>query len=157
MAAEIMEMKMEACPPARLIGRRYDRPGDWGEWWANGWFDALEALGVPPVYGDAYLSAQNAQDGSHWIGMLFPEGTQTPEGFACADIPAADYAVFYLRGDEQSGELFGEEPRRRCMAMLEQAGMKSGAWRIDRCSCPRFTTPDGQGRVILDVLIMKEG
>ena len=77
MAAEILEIAREACPAARLIGRRYEGAANWGEWWENGWFETLEKIPALPFNGDAYIGARQ-ETGVHWIGMLFPAGTAVP-------------------------------------------------------------------------------
>ena len=69
MAAEILEIAREACPAARLIGRRYEGAANWGEWWENGWFETLEKIPALPFNGDAYIGARR-EAGVHWIGML---------------------------------------------------------------------------------------
>ena len=40
--AEIIKIYREEIPAMRFIGKKYDDFGNWGEWFANGWFDEIE-------------------------------------------------------------------------------------------------------------------
>ena len=58
--------------------------------------------------------------------MLFPEKTNAPNGFGYVDIDSLDFAICWIYGNNQSGELV-------C---------------FERYNCPRFTSPDEKGNVI---------
>ena len=53
------------------------------------------------------------------------------------------------------GELFGKEDK--CWTKLNEDGYKviaddeGACWFFERYGCPRFTTPDEKGNVILDI------
>lgn len=151
MAAEIVEIKVESWPACLLIGKRGT---NWGEWWGNDWFSPLEKNPALPQNGDAYIGAVRITNGApeRWIGMYFPEGTPVPEGYGAASIPAMRYAVCYLRAQEGSGDFYTQETHSRCLAALKEQGLvrREDDWCFERCNCPRFTTPDDQGRVVLD-------
>ena len=51
--AEIIRVFRETMPPVRFIGKKYADFAHWGEWFANGWFDELEAAmgGVEAITG----------------------------------------------------------------------------------------------------------
>lgn len=161
--AEIIKCFKEHLPALRLIGKRYidsdrDSHGSfgnkWGEWFKNGWFSEIEKLGALPENGDAYLGAMKCINGKfvYWIGMFFPAETTVPEGFAYADIPEGDIATCYIYGREDSGELYGLEAHNACMEEIAKKGWKlqKDPWFFERYNCPRFTTPDEHGKVILD-------
>jgi len=154
MAAEILEIKKEHCPAARLIGKRYEGAPNWGEWWANGWFDQLETQPRLPFNGDAYFGMVRIANGmpERWIGMLFAPDTPIPEGFEAVDIPPVDYAVCYLRAKEGSPDFYTPETHSQCLEAIQAKGMTrfEDNWCLERCQCPRFTTPDEKGNVILD-------
>ncbi len=162
MGAEIIKVYKEHLPALRLIGKRYtdsDRVdgnfgAKWGEWFENGWFDEIEKLGVLPENGDAYLGAMRNVDDSfeYWIGMFFPAGTPVPEGYDFADIPEGDIAVCWVYGNKDNGELYGFEPHIMCINEISQRGwlLQNKPWFFERYNCPRFTTPDEKGNVILD-------
>ncbi len=154
MPVDILEIKQEHCPRACLIGKRYEAAPDWGEWWANDLFAKLEVHPRLPFNGDAYIGAVRIANGKpeRWIGMFFPEGTPVPEGFEAAEIPPMDYAVCYLRAKEGSGEFYTPETHQRCLAALRAQNLtrREDDWCFERYQCPRFTTPDNAGNVILD-------
>ena len=154
MAVQILEIKKEHCPAARLIGKRYEAAPNWGQWWANGWFDRLEAQPRLPFNDDAYFGMVRIADGKpeRWIGMLFPPETPVPEGFEAADIPPVDYAVCYLKDKEGSPDFYSPETHQACLEAIRAAGMTrfEDNWCFERYQCPRFTAPDENGSVILD-------
>lgn len=154
MAVKILEIKNETCPAARFIGKRYNNGVGWGEWWTNGWFDILERIPGLPINDDGYIGAARINNGSleYWIGMFFPEGTAVPEGFEYVDMEPLDYAVFYLFGSETNGELTSIDAHNMCLEALNERGIKrkENGWWFERYNCPRFTTPDENGNVILD-------
>ena len=160
MAAKIVDFRLENCPKARFIGKRYVGSPNWSEWWENGWFDVLEQLPQLPINDNAYLGALRVADGvlEYWIGMFFEADTPVPDGFDFADTDPMNYAVYFLCGSEQSGELFGLERHNMCLEDLKARGITrfEDNWCIERCNCPRFTTPDEHGNVVLDYLISVE-
>ena len=154
MPVRILEVRREHCPAVRLIGRRYEAAPDWGEWWENGWFDTLEKQPRIDFNGDAYIGAVRVVNGvpERWIGMFFPENAEIPQGFEAVEIPPLDYAVCYLYGKEGSRDFYTMETHENCLKALASAGyvrLEDG-WCFERYQCPRFTTPDEHGCVILD-------
>ena len=84
--------------------------------------------------------------------MFFPADTPVPEGFDAANLPAADYAVCYLQAEENSPDFYNPATHSLCLKALQQKGWMhpEDGWRFERYQCPRFTTPDASGKVILD-------
>lgn len=160
MAVKILETKKESCPAARLIGKKYSCDVNWGEWWENNWFAVLEEMPALSFNGDAYLGAVHIVDGmpERWIGMLFSVDTAVPEGFAYVDIEPLDYAVCYLHDRENSGDFYTMETHNRCLEEIKNQGFtrKENDWCFERYNCPRFTTPDEEGNVILDYAVAVE-
>lgn len=154
MSVKILEIKQESCPAARFIGKKYEGSANWGEWWENNWFTVIEAMPALPFNDDAYIGAVHIVDGmpEFWIGMFFPEGTEAPEGFEAVDMEPLKYAVCYLQDKENSGEFYTMDTHNRCLEELKVLGWKrkEDDWCFERYNCPRFTTPDEQGNVILD-------
>lgn len=166
---EITKFYSQPIPATRFIGLKYgdeDRVGGgfgskWGEWFANDRFSKLEALlndQLKNSYEDAgaYIGLMRWKDGEpfeYWIGMFLPVGTEVPEGYDYVDMPEAKLGVCWLHGPE--GELYCKECE--CAEKLGQEGYeiisdKNGAmWFFERYGCPRFTTPDEEGKVILDI------
>lgn len=154
MDVSILEVKTEYCPAARLIGKKYENGANWDEWWENGWFAALEARQPLPFNGDAYIGAVHIVNGApeRWIGMFFPENADVPEGFGYVDIEPLHYAVCYLSGQEGSGAFYTMDTHNMCLEALKARNLKrkEDDWCFERYHCPRFTTPDEKGNVILD-------
>lgn len=160
--AEIVKVFREAVPAMRFIGKRYGGFGPmWGEWFANGWFDVIEAaMGGPEAIGriwpngGGYVGLERRAPGQpfeYWIGMFTPAGTAVPEGFACVDFPAMGLGTCWIHGPEDSVHDTGA-----CRGLVMAQGMRiwqdagGGEWSFENCLCPRYTTPDENGAVILD-------
>lgn len=156
MAASVRHVERVALPALRLIGRMGTR---WADWWANSWFDALEHHTVPPCdpdYVDCYRICNGQEEA--WIGMLFPQNAPVPESFHTVELPAADYALIYLRGREDDPDLYGPAARALCIqAMAEQGMTPAPGLMLVRYNCPRFTTPDAEGCVTVDYLLPLKG
>lgn len=161
MAVKILEVKRESSPAARFIGRKYENGANWEEWWANNWFARLEETPGLAFNDNGYMGAVHIVDGrpQYWIGMFFPAGTRVPEGFEYVDMEPLDYAVCYLYGSKDSGELYSMDTHNMCLQELKAQGLrrKEDDWCVERYNCPRFTTPDESGNVILDYGISVEG
>lgn len=158
---EIIKVFRDPVPAMRFIGKKYADYGGWGEWFMNGWFDAVEgAMGGPDAIlavwenGGGYCGLERRGDVpfEYWIGMFTPAGTPVPEGFACVDFPAGTLGTAWICGPE--GEVHGAIPA--CAAKLAEAGMEplrdadGGVWSFENGLCPRFTVPDEKENVILD-------
>lgn len=154
----IIDVKLETCPKCRFIGKKYicsnQGFGNWGEWWANNWFAILEKIPGLAINDNGYIGAMHIVNGvvEYWVGMFFAENTETPEGFDYVDIDELTYAVLYLYGNEENGELFGYDAHNACLEELNKRGLKrkEDDWCFERYNCPRYTTKDEQGNVILD-------
>ncbi len=177
MGCIIERVYREAFPHCRFVGIKYknsDRVNGnfgekWGYWHANGLFDMLEALiteEFKAVYPDcgAYIGLEKNRYGApedyyeYWIGMFLPEGTAVSDGFDYIDF-SYDYAgVCWLKGAES--DVFGHEGE--CWKAITDAGIKipsipdGGCYFFERCQCPRFTTPDENGNIILDLAFFCE-
>ncbi len=92
-------------------------------------------------------------DFSYICGMLFKEGASVPEGYVMKEIEATKSALSWIQGKNEIDV---------CMSahnLTEQAikekGLNSEAmsWCMELYNCPRFTTPDENGDIILDYYI----
>ena len=160
MTVTVAEIRRENWPAARLIGRRYEAAPEWNEWWQNNWFSTLEKNEPLSINGDAYLGAARVTNGKseHWIGMLFPAGTSVPAGFEAVDLEPMDCAVCYLYGKPDSADFYTAAARQLCLEAIQTQGYKprENDWCFERYQCPRFTTPDENGNVILDYVLSIE-
>ncbi len=160
--AEILKVYREAVPALRFIGKRYPDFGHWGDWFANGWFDTIESAmgGVDPIRrlwkdGGGYIGLERRcgdQPFEYWIGMMAPPDVQAPDGLLSVDFPASHLGVCWIYGEEGATHALTGA----CAQKLGEAGLqimpdKNGAvWAFENCTCPRYTTPDENGCVILD-------
>ncbi len=167
MGAEIIKVYKEHLPSLRFIGKCYtnaDRIGGfghkWGEWFQNGWFDTLEKLGELKEVENGYIGLMRYNVAScedsfeYWIGMFFPVNTTVPEGYGYIDLDESDLAVCWIKGKEDDG-LYAMHDA--CIDKYKENGMDS--FKVDnknylcffeRYNCPRFTSPDENGDIILD-------
>ncbi len=160
--AEIKKVFREEIPAMRFIGKRYHDYGGWGEWFANGWFDTIEnSMGgtdqILAVWenGGAYVGLERRKNGElleYWIGMFTPGNTEVPEGFEQIDLSKSSLGTCWIYGRED--EVHGAVGN--CWEAVRNAGMEIAAdddgavMSFENCLCPRFTTPDEKGNVILD-------
>lgn len=160
MSVKILEVKQESCLAARFIGKKYENGANWGEWWENDWFARLETMPGLPINDNGYIGAVHIVNGmpEYWIGMFFATDTEAPEGFGYVDIEPLDYAVFYLYGKDKSGEFYTADTHNMCLEELKTHHWKrkEDDWCFERYNCPRYTTPDEEGNVILDYAVSIE-
>jgi hypothetical protein len=83
--------------------------------------------------------------------MFTPIGTPIPDGFEAIDFDGVSLGTCWIYGKENEvHETSG------CRKKLEEAGYElwtdeNGAvYSFENCLCPRYTTPDENGNVILD-------
>lgn len=164
---EIVKTYKQSVPALRFIGKKYgdaDRVNGtfgakWDEWFRNGWFDILEKLvdDTKQTYedGDAYIGLMRWKENEpfeYWMGMFMPINTTVPEEFEYIDFPKKELGVCWIYGKES--EVFCQDGK--CDKKLEAQGLKMAAdeqgavWWFERYVCPRFTTPDEKGNIILD-------
>lgn len=163
MSAKILKTYKVSLPAVRLIGKRYGANENfgakWGEWFAKDLFSPIEKLGVISEIGNTYLGMMRIINGEleYWIGILFPENTEVPSGYDYADIEPIDYAVCWIHGKDNS-EICGMEAHNLCLEEIKKQGFarKEDDWCIESYTCPRYTTPDEQGNIILDYYIAIE-
>lgn len=164
--AEIIKTYRQSVPALRFVGKKY---GDehrvngnfgmlWDEWFANGWFEKLEKECEIATCedGDAYIGLMRWKEGEpfeYWIGIFCKSTTKIPEGFSSVDFPESDLGVAWVYGKPNEIYGFCDQSAEKC----KNQGFKiipdaDGAyWFFERYSCPRFTTPDEKGNIILDI------
>lgn len=159
--AQIIKVFKERVPAMRFIGKRYDTFGHWGDWFANGWFGELEkAMGGTEkmlsiwANGGGYIGLERRKEGEefqYWIGMFTPPDTPIPQGFSHIDFEQSFLGTCWIYGTES--EVHNTSGCKEALAdrVMEVVPHADGAvYSFENCLCPRFTTPDEQGQVILD-------
>ena len=77
-----------------------------------------------------------------------PDGTAVPDGFDFIDFPAGELGVCWIYGKED--DVFMLEGQ--CGERLEKEGFDVNTdCCFERYACPRFTTPDDDGNIVLDI------
>ncbi|MDD2647493.1 MAG: hypothetical protein PHI27_07405 [Eubacteriales bacterium] len=172
MSYRITKVYREPFPHCRFVGIKYknsDRVnggfGDkWGYWHSNGMFDKLESQLTEEFKAsypdfDAYIGLEKNKRGApndyyeYWIGMFLPEGAEVPTGYDYVDLCYDYAAVCWITGTES--DVFMREDE--CWKAITDAGIKTaeaedgGMYFFERCQCPRFTTPDENGNITLDI------
>lgn len=163
---EIVKVYKETFPSVKLVGKRYtnndrDETGTFGHLWQEcfkqGWYDTLKKCNPIPNGSDDLVGAMRMTGADncfeYWIGMFVAFDAQVPEGFESIEIPAGDVGVCWLCGNDKSGELYGMEASDLCMEALAQKGYKisEDGWFYERYNNIRFTTPNKNGDVVLDI------
>ena len=159
--SKIIKVFKDEIPNIRFIGNKYSDYNHWGEWFQNGWFDFLESSmgGIDKILsvwenGGGFIGIERKADGQpfeYYIGMLAPENTVVPEGFIGIDFNNLSLGTCWIYGKEE--EVHDTSARKQ---MIINNGMeiwqdeKGAVWSFENCLCPRYTTPDEDGRVILD-------
>lgn len=173
--AQIIKTYTQKLPAVRFIGKCFgdgDRVNGgfakhWGDAFGGNWFGTIESAAggtdeIAALFEDAgaYIGLMRFCDGEpfqYWIGMFTPAGTPVPEGFNYVDFDESELGVAWLKGKEDNGELYGKEDE--CMQAMVKAGItfseKKVWWFMERYQCPRFTTPDENGEVILDICFFR--
>lgn len=157
---KIIKVFKDHAPAMRFICKKYGDYNHWGEWFSNGWFDVIEAAmgGVENINkiwanGGGYVGLERRGKGKfeYAIGMFTPEGTPVPEGFDFIDFPICHFGTCWIYGKEDE-----VHDTSACIDQLVLNGMEL-LFDEDNCIthfenglCPRFTTPDEDGNVILD-------
>ncbi len=159
---ELIKSFRESIPALRFIGKQYEGFGHWGDFWQNGWFETIEAAmgGTDRILaiwenGGGYIGVERRIEGrlvAYYIGMLTPSDTPVPDGFVAIDFADVDLGTCWLYGREKDVH----RSTGLCAPQLAAEGMipwqdgEGGVWSFENCLCPRYTTPDEQGNVILD-------
>ncbi|MDR2501940.1 MAG: hypothetical protein LBC78_01675 [Oscillospiraceae bacterium] len=85
--------------------------------------------------------------------MFAPPGTAVPAGFGRVDFGALELGVCWIQGREPDIYLQDDAVINALYARgLKPAADKDGAlWMFERYNCPRFTVPDADGNIVLDL------
>lgn len=163
--SEIKRVYTQSLPAMKFVGRRYgenDRENGtfankWEEWFANDLFSPLAQLGgeeEPFEDCNAYYGLCRCKEGEpfeYWIGVFLPLDAPVPAGYDSLDFNAGEIAVFWICG--KAPDIYFH----CCMERMDQEGFAWTAdrdgvkWCFERYVHPRFTVPDSEGNVTLDM------
>ena len=164
---EIKKGYKDTMPKVKLIGKQFtnndrDESGTFARYWQQsfqeGWFDTLkQSEGIPNVSDDPLgmmrMTGKADDDFEYWIGIFRALDADVPEGFSAVEIPAGEVGVCWLYGNDKNGELYGMEASNLSMNAIKDQGWNfdDTGWFFERYNSPRFTHPDKEGNVILDI------
>ena len=83
--------------------------------------------------------------------MFTPANTPVPEGFAYVDFSDVSLGTCWIYGKEKK-----VHNTKACKGAVTSQGLElwtddnGGVWSFENCTCPRYTTPDEQGNIIMD-------
>lgn len=167
MPAEIIQCERISHPPLRFIGKRFTDYPNWGLFWENNWFDDIEKAGARAALNDdsyCVLTGFTPEGIEFYLGEFFPANTRVPAGFDYADLPAMDAGMCYIKGSVGDCVNFVMTQRDQLLSELAKNGMTvtqgttPPRWAsFERDNCPRWTTPDEDGEVILDYALYLDG
>lgn len=167
--AKLIKFEIIELPKIYLVGKelRYSMevhmkgdnriPAFWGKCFTDGIFCTLEAQ-PDYIYDPAYVGVmmdwdKGDGDFSYICGMLFKEAIPVPEGFVLREINAGKVGVSWIKGKDTADVCSNAH------TLTEQAIKDAGfnfdkmKWCMELYNCPRFTTPDEIGEIILDYYI----
>lgn len=161
---QVIKVYKQDVPAMRFIGKKYNGEegyAHWGDFFANGWFDVIEnAMGgvksITNIWkdGGGYVGLEFRKEGvllDYWIGMFAPVDTEVPEGFESYDFNEGNIGVCWNYGKEDEVHDVGDNWKYIMDEGMEFWTDERGAVaQFENGLCPRFTTPDEKGNVILD-------
>ncbi len=165
----LVNFEVKKLPELKLIGKELRHgmealmkgdnplPAFWDECFGAAIFAPLEAQAAQ-VYDPSYLGVMldwARGDGmfSYVIGMLMLPGAEVPEGYYCATLAETDAAIGYIRGKD-TADVCSNAHELTERALKEKGLQCDGmAWSMELYNCPRFTTPDENGDIVLDYYI----
>lgn len=161
---EIQRVYRQSMPAMKLVGKCYYEDEKingtfahrWSEWFEKDWFAPLQMAETTEPFEDsrAVIGLCRCKEGepfAYWIGVFLPLDAPVPDGYDSVALDAGDIGVAWV---------YGKEPdiyTHCCLESLRDAGMEWTAdangvkWCFERYVCPRFTVPDEEGNVILDM------
>ena len=160
----IIKVYKQKIPAMRFIGKNYGEGNhpDWGDAFACDVFGKIERASggedkSHTLYEDSdayigmyYRSSKGGYDG--WVGMFAFPDTEVPDGLGFIDFPEQYLGVCWIYGKTPQVYDFVSG----CPEIIKNAGMEIRSDEhgflgfFERDLCPRYTTPDEKGNIILD-------
>ena len=167
--ATLIKLQIHTLPQLIVVGKeiRYSMdahmkgdnrmPALWDECFAAGVFAPLEAQ-TDMVFDDAYVGImldwdRGDGDFSYIVGLLMKPGCAVPEGYAARELTPCEAAVGWIQGKDTQ-DVCGAAHELTMEALRSQGrSCDSMKWCMELYNCPRFTTPQDNGLIILDYYI----
>jgi len=166
---EFIKFEVKRLPKVKLVGKeiRYNMeahmkgnnrlPAFWERCFNEEIFQTLEAQ-TEFIYDSAYVGVmidwdKGDGDFSYIVGMLMKDGVCVPDGYYVKDIEETDVAIGWIKG-KNTDDVCSTAHAQTEQALREMGGNCSEMkWCMELYNCPRFTTPDENGEIILDYYI----
>lgn len=167
--AKLVKFEVKELPKLCVVGKelRYNMekhmqgdnriPAFWEACFANETFSTIEKQ-VDYVYDPAYIGImmdwdKGDDDFSYICGMLMKEGVTIPEGFIIRDIEPTKVAIGWIQGKDTADVCSNAHNQTIQVLNSEGYNCDKMKWCMELYNCPRFTTPDENGEIILDYYI----
>ncbi len=139
------------------MGMENPIPAFWDKCFADGTFRALEELDdfvLCTDYVGFMCDFQGVDNTFTYIcGMMMKPGCPVPDGFVSYPVASSSAAVGWIQGDSTK-DVCMTAHEHTAKALEEKGYTNEGfTWSMELYNCPRFTTPDAQGQIILDYYI----
>jgi len=161
---EIAKVYRERFPALRFVGKRYTGADGidggfaalWDQWFENGWFEPLDMADGVDVVDNGYIGLMRCRpEFEYWIGVFLPSDAAVPSGYEFVDLAAGDVGMCWIKAPQGDKAIFGMDEQ--CAESVREGGLGTirsrdaeDAYVFERYNCPRFTTPDADGNVVLD-------
>lgn len=165
--AKIINKEQVEFSELKLIGLKYGSSlngygSKWQEWFEKDLFSKIENLKSDNYHDDSYIGLMKWEDNNYsnyeyWIGVFKDVNTEVPEGFESIIIPKSKALVYYIKGVDgpelygQEGPCFNDMLNNHFVPLVDK---DKKCYAYERYNCPRFTSPDENGEVILDYVIL---
>lgn len=165
----LVKFEIKSLPALKLVGKeiRYSMedhmkgdnrlPAFWDKCFADDIFSPLEKQSEY-IYDNStvgFMFDWDKGDGnfSYVVGMLMKDGVSVPDGYFCRDIEESDVAIGWISGKDTADVCSAAHSQTE--QALREKGYKCDHmnWCMELYNCPRFTTPDENGNIILDYYI----
>lgn len=164
--SKLVKFEVVELPKLCLVGKelRYNMDGHmkgdnripafWEECFADGVFAELEKQ-PEYLFDNSYVGLMTDWDKgdgdfSYICGMLFNKGAAVPDGFVTRELEATKAGIGWIRGKD-TADICSKAHELTVQAIKENGhNCDNVKWCMELYNCPRFTTPDANGDIILD-------